>query len=179
VWWGITSLPALSLWDWVWSLFVAGSIAIIAMILPGISGSYLLLILGKYTEVLWYVVDAVDAIVGFSFGEIPFFPLTIFVLGVILWLGGFSRLLWWVKQRYHDQMVVILIGFMLWALQTLRPRKETVSTYMDRYGVEQPLIQQNVLWPNSEALYIWIGFAALGMVLMLGIHYGTEKLKKS
>jgi putative membrane protein len=76
-------------------------------------------------------------------------------------------------------MVVVLIGFMLWALQTLRPRKETVSTYIDRYGVEQPLIQQNVLWPSSEALYIWIGFAVLGIFLVLGIHYGIEKLKKS
>jgi len=76
-------------------------------------------------------------------------------------------------------MVVVLIGFMLGALQTLWPWKETISTYLDRDGIEQPLLQQNVLWPNTEALLWGLGFAAVGMVIMLGIYYFTKKIDRS
>ncbi len=179
VWWSVTSLPVLALGDGLWSLFIAGFIAIVAMLLPGISGSYLLLIMGKYSDVLWLVVDSVGAVRAFAFWDIPYLALIVFIVWIILGLLFFSRILRWIKERYHDQMVVTLIGFMLWALQTLRPWKETVSTYLDRHGMEQPLIQQNVLWPSSEAMWVWIGFVLLGMVLMLGVYYGVGRLKKS
>lgn len=175
IWWWVTSLPALSLWDGLWSLFAAWAIAIIAMILPGISGSYLLLILGKYSEVLWYVVDSVDALGSGSLGDIPFAPLAVFITWIILWLGIFSRILRWVKEHYHDQMVVTLMGFMLGALQTIWPWKQTISTYFDRHGIEKPLIQENVLRPNTEALLWGLWFAAVGVVIMLGVYYWTNK----
>ncbi len=175
IWFAITSLPALSLGDGLWSLFAAGAIAIIAMILPGISGSYLLLILGKYSEVLWLVVDSVDALRAGSLGNIPLVPLAVFVLGIVLWLGIFSRILRWIKEYYHDQMVVVLMGFMLWALQTIWPWKQTVSTYLDRHGVEKALIQENILRPNTEALLWGMWFAMMGVVIMLGIFSLTKK----
>jgi len=175
--WAITSLPAFSLGDGLWSLFVAGAIAIIAMILPGISGSYLLLILGKYSEVLWYVVDSVDALRAGSLGDIPFLPLAVFVAWIIIWLGIFSRILRRVKEYYHDQMVVVLMWFMLGSLQTIWPWKQTVSTYLDRHGIEKPLIQENVLRPNTEALFWGLWFATLGVVIMLIIFSLTKKKK--
>lgn len=175
--WAITSLPALSLGDGLWSLFFAGAIAIIAMILPGISGSYLLFIMGKYSEVLWYVVDSVDALRTFSFGDIPFVPLSVFILGIILWLGVFSRILRWIKEYYHDQMVFVLMGFMLGALQTIWPWKQTVSTYLDRHGVEKALIQENIIRPTTEALLWGVGFASVGVLVMLGMSYAMEKIK--
>lgn len=177
IWWAVTSLPAFSLGDGLWSLFVAGAIAIIAMILPGISGSYLLLILGKYSEVLWYVVDSVDALRAGSLGDIPFFPLAIFIAWIIIWLGIFSRILRRVKEYYHDQMVVVLMWFMLGSLQTIWPWKQTVSTYLDRHGIEKPLIQENVLRPNTEALLWGLWFAAMGVVIMLIIFSLTKKKK--
>jgi len=179
IWWAITSLPALSLGDGLWSMFFAGAIAIIAMILPGISGSYLLLIMGKYSEVLWLVVDSVDALRLGSIGDVPFVPLVVFVAWIVLWLGVFSRVLRWVKEYYHDQMVVVLIGFMLGALQTLWPWKQTVSTYLDRHGIEKSLIQENIMRPNTEALLWGLGFAAVGMMIMLGIYYFTKKIDRS
>lgn len=175
IWRAVTSLPALSLGDGLWSLFVAGAIAIIAMILPGISWSYLLLILGKYSEVLWYVVDSVAALRAASLGDIPFVPLMVFIAWVVIWLGIFSRVLWWVKEHYHDQMVVTLMWFMLWALQTIWPWKQTVSTYLDRHGIEKPLIQENVLRPNTEALLWGLWFATIGVVIMLIIFSLTKK----
>lgn len=175
IWRAITSLPALSLGDGLWSLFAAWAIAIIAMILPGISGSYLLLILGKYSEVLWYVVDSVDALRAWSIGDIPFVPLAVFILGIVLWLWVFSRILRWVKEHYHDQMVVTLMWFMLWALQTIWPWKQTVSTYLDRHGVEKALIQENILRPNTDALLWGVWFAVLGVIIMFGIFSLTKK----
>jgi len=174
----VTSLPVLSLGDGLWGLFLAGSIAIIAMLLPGISGSYLLLIMGKYSEVLGLVVDSVDGLRSFSLGDIPYLPLFVFIVWIILWLLIFSRILRRIKEHYHDQMVVTLMWFMLWALQTLRPWKETVSTYVDRDGIEKPLIQQNVWWPDSEALLHGLGFVFLGMLLMLVVYYGVSKLRE-
>jgi putative membrane protein len=183
LWWligyAITSLPAFSLGGGLWSLFFAGAIAIIAMILPGISGSYLLLILGKYSEVLWYVVDSVDALRTGSLWDIPFVPLAVFIAGIIVWLGIFSRILRWVKEHYHDQMVVVLMWFMLGTLQTIWPRKQTVSTYLDRHGIEKPLIQENVLRPNTEALLWGLWFAGLWVVIILAVYYFTRTKKVS
>ena len=178
IWWAITSLPALSLGDGLWSMFFAGAIAIISMILPGISGSYLLLIMGKYSEVLWLVVDSVDALRLGSIGDVPFVPLVVFVAWIVLWLGVFSRVLRWVKEYYHDQMVVVLIGFMLGALQTLWPWKQTVSTYLDRHGIEKSLIQENITRPNTEALLWGLMFSAIGMFIMFIIFSITNRLEK-
>lgn len=174
----VTSLPHLSLGDGTWSLFVAGSVAIIAMLLPWISGSYLLLIMGKYSDVLWLVVDSVTALRAWDFLAIPYVPLLVFVAWIVLWLLVFSRILWWIKEHYHDQMVVVLMWFMLGALKAIRPRKETVETYVDRHGVEQPLIQQNVLWPDISSLLLWLFFVFVGIGVMLGIHYVITKTSR-
>ena len=58
-------------------------------------------------------------------------------------------------------------------MQAIRPWKQTISTYVDSHGLEKPLIQQNVLWPNTEALLYGLFFALLGVVIMLGIQYAV------
>lgn len=174
IWFAITSLPALSFGDNLWSLFAAWAIAIIAMILPGISGSYILLILGKYNYVLWLVSDSTTALSTGDIASIPYIALGVFVLWIVIWLLLFSRVLWWIKEHYHDQMIVVLMWFMLWAMQAIRPWKQTISTYVDSHGLEKPLIQQNVLWPNTEALLYGLLFALLGVVIMLGIQYAVS-----
>ena len=171
----VTSLPHLSLGDWLWSLFIAGAIAIIAMLLPWISGSYLLLIMWKYSDILWLIIDGVAAMRAWDFLSVPYIPLFVFVAWIVLWLLVFSRILRRIKEHYHDQMVVVLMWFMLGALKAIRPRKETIETYIDRHGVEQPLIQQNVLWPNISSLWLWLLFVFVGVVVMLWIHYIIKK----
>ncbi len=84
-------------------MFGSGAIAIIAMILPGISGSYILVILGQYQQVLGNVVD----FVGGNWAAL--IPLMIFMLGAIVGLLGFAKVLHWIKARWHDQMVVVLV----------------------------------------------------------------------
>ncbi len=97
-------------------VFLSGSIAICAMILPGISGSYLLLIMRKYDHLLANIgklggVETVDGLLG----------LLPFVLGAVAGLVVFSRFLSWLLARYHAQTLAVLIGFLIGSLYVIWP----------------------------------------------------------
>ncbi|MGQ9904253.1 MAG: DUF368 domain-containing protein [Anaerolineae bacterium] len=98
-----------------WFLFLSGAIAICAMILPGISGSFILVLLGKYQYVLGAVTHA-DVI-----------TLAIFVAGAAAGIVTFVRVLRWVLRRYHDPTVAVLAGFMLGSLRKVWPWKDAVD----------------------------------------------------
>ncbi|HRX63701.1 MAG TPA: DUF368 domain-containing protein [Candidatus Absconditabacterales bacterium] len=167
----VTSLPVFNLGSGNLTMFGSGFIAIIAMILPGISGSYILVILGQYQEVLGNIVS----LTGGDFKVIV--PILVFIIGAIAGLISFSKLLHWIKSRWHDQMVIVLIGFMLGSLNKVWPWKDTVETFVDRHGEIQPLLQKNIL-PifDSNVLYaILIAIGGFGLVLL--IHYLAEKFK--
>lgn len=92
-----------------WMYFVAGAIAICAMILPGISGSFILLMSGMYAPVLLAVTD------------LQFGVLLLFMSGCIIGLLSFSRLLNWLLQHYHDASLALLIGVVIGALYRIWP----------------------------------------------------------
>ena len=97
-------------------IFLSGAIAICAMILPGISGSFLLLILHKYTFILTQFgklggPDTMEA------GGI----LLVFVAGMIVGITSFSRLLSWLLDRYYSQTISVLIGFLIGSLYVIWP----------------------------------------------------------
>ncbi|MBO6587293.1 MAG: DUF368 domain-containing protein [Gracilimonas sp.] len=97
-------------------VFLSGSIAICAMILPGISGSYLLLIMRKYDYLLSEIgklggVETVDGLIG----------LLPFVLGAVVGLAAFSRFLSWLLSKYHSQTIAVLIGFLIGSLYVIWP----------------------------------------------------------
>jgi putative membrane protein len=93
----------------LWMVFVAGAVAICAMILPGVSGSFLLLMLGMYKSVLGAVSDRDLAIAA------------VFALGCVVGLALFSSLLDWALRRYHDLVMAGLIGLMAGSLRVLWP----------------------------------------------------------
>ncbi|HSP29704.1 MAG TPA: DUF368 domain-containing protein [Ilumatobacteraceae bacterium] len=99
-----------------WVFFVAGAIAICAMILPGISGSFLLVMLGMYSEVLGAVNDR------------NFFILAVFALGCVVGLALFSTLLNWLLQRYHRWVLSAMIGLMLGSTRVLWPWPNGTNT---------------------------------------------------
>ena len=101
--------------DTAWFLFLSGALAVVAMILPGISGAYILLILGKYRFVLSAVND----------GDI--LSLAIVASGAILGLMIFARFLSWVLNRYHDPTVAALTGLMLGSLRKIWPWKDAMT----------------------------------------------------
>lgn len=99
----------------LWFVFLSGVIAICAMILPGISGAFLLLILGKYEFVTQAVRNPLQS------GNLII--LLVFGLGCALGIAGFSRLLHFLLRRYHDATVAVLTGVMLGALRKVWPWK--------------------------------------------------------
>jgi putative membrane protein len=99
-----------------WVFFLAGAIAICAMILPGISGSFLLVMLGMYTEILGAVNDR------------NFFVLVMFALGCVVGLALFSTLLNWLLTRYHRWVLAAMIGLMLGSTRVLWPWPNGTNT---------------------------------------------------
>ena len=129
--------------DAPWFLFLSGAIAICAMILPGISGSFILVLLGKYQ----YVLEAVN--------QRDLFVLLVVAAGACAGIITFSRVLGWLLKNYHDLMVALLTGFMLGSLRKVWPWKETIESLRNSQGDMVPLVQANILpgqW-NSEVLY--------------------------
>ncbi|NGP89489.1 DUF368 domain-containing protein [Aliifodinibius halophilus] len=138
--WVVTLVPA-DTPDSPLYVFLSGSVAICAMILPGISGSYILLILRKYDYILSQIgslgtVDTTTALLA----------LLPFVVGAICGLMLFSRLLSWLLKRYEAKTLAVLIGFLIGSLYVIWPyqnrtykeivSKKTVVEYMSPKAVE-------------------------------------------
>ncbi|MBU1309568.1 MAG: DUF368 domain-containing protein [Gammaproteobacteria bacterium] len=101
-----------------WMFFIAGAVAICAMILPGISGSFILLMSGMYAPVLLAVT------------ELQLTVLSLFMLGCIIGLLSFSRLLHWLLQHYHDSSLALLIGVVIGALYRIWPWQAEQQLYL-------------------------------------------------
>tara|TARA_R110001599_G_scaffold348452_1_gene575733 strand:- start:3041 stop:3979 length:939 start_codon:yes stop_codon:yes gene_type:complete len=147
-----------------WFLFIAGAVAICAMILPGISGAFILLIFGKYE----FILSAVK--------EFRIVDIAIFGLGCIVGLLSFARLVGWLFNKYHNITVGVLSGFMIGSLNKVWPWKEAIEKYIDRHGELKPLVEANVL-PNqyfaktgAEPFFLEaILFAAGGFLIVLAM----------
>ncbi|MBL4797340.1 MAG: DUF368 domain-containing protein [Oleispira sp.] len=153
------------------NIFIAGSIAICAMILPGISGSFILLLMGLYAPVL-------EAVKGLQLDI-----MLIFALGAGIGLMLFSRLLSWLLHRYQDLMFSLLTGFMLGALLKVWPWKETISYRLNSKGLEVPFEQLNRLpeWLSSDqviaALVLgFIGFLCVILLEKVSVNESSEKV---
>lgn len=153
-----------------WFLMLAGALAICAMILPGLSGSFILVILGKYEYFVSAVVDR-NLVALFWAG-----------IGAVIGLVTFAQVLSWLFKRYRDVTMAVLTGFMLGSLRKVWPWKETLEFSTDRHGELVPLIQRNVLPSlqvdgsfNIEILYAVVA-ALLGLALVLIIErWGAQE----
>jgi putative membrane protein len=146
------------------NIFLAGMLAICAMILPGISGSFILLLLGLYTQVL-------SAVKNFEI-----VTLTVFAAGCATGLLSFSRLLNWLFDKYQNLVMALLTGFLLGSLNKVWPWKETLTTRLNSHGLEvadqqqniSPFVYQQITGIESQ-LVIALFFAILGAILVLGL----------
>lgn len=150
---GLVPLQTPETW---WFLFLSGAIAICAMILPGISGAFILVLLSKYE----YVLNAVNRR---DIGDIFWVG-----AGAVIGIVTFAQVLGWLFRRYHDITVAVLTGFMLGSLRKVWPWKVDVQWMIDRHGERVPTVQHNVL-PEAIGgeVMIAIGLAVLGLVLVL------------
>ncbi|MCE7056340.1 DUF368 domain-containing protein [Algoriphagus sp. AGSA1] len=170
----ITELPPTSSPDTLWFTFVAGAIAICAMILPGISGSFILLILGKYESVLQAV------------SERDFLTLAVFALGCVVGLLSFSRVISWLLKRFYSITIGLLSGFMLGSINKLWPWKTITAYRTSSSGEEKPFLTEN-LFPGEYMQQtglepqIMLALAAflVGIILVYGIDRFAAYLKKT
>lgn len=103
--------------DALWFIFLSGSIAICAMILPGISGSFILLILGKYE----FMLSTLSKILSGDGVLLDFAVVVIFVLGALVGILAFSRFLHWLLAHYHRSTLLVLAGFIIGSLVKVWP----------------------------------------------------------
>ncbi len=167
---GITSLAPAEAVPQTWYYFAAGAIAICAMILPGISGSFILLLLGMYGHVL----SAVN--------EVEVLLIALFLSGCVVGLMAFSRLLSWLLSRFEQVTFALLCGFLLGSLNLLWPWKQVLTTYTNSKGIEKPLTQQNVLPAEFAQIsgqdpYVLgcVLLAVAGLVLILAIEWISNR----
>lgn len=155
--------------DSIWFLFLAGFVAIIAMILPGISGAFILLLLGAYTTVIGLVTQLGDGITTLngSLFLIAFGKLSIFGIGAIIGLKIFSNTLNWMFKHHKNLTLAILTGFMVGALNKIWPWKEVLEYRKNHAGQEVPFIERSILPFNyngdPQILYAVI-FAVIGFL---------------
>ncbi len=152
--------------DAPWFLFLSGAIAICAMILPGISGSFILVLLGKYQYVL-AAVNSRDFVVLFFVAA-----------GATLGIVTFAQILGWLFKRYHDMTVAVLIGLMIGSLRKIWPWKETVAFILDRHGERIPTEQINVLpsaWTSEVTLALIL--VIIGFTVVFALDYGASRQK--
>lgn len=129
--------------------FVVGAIAICAMILPGISGSFLLVMMGMYTEVLGAVNDR-DIV---SLGA--------FAIGAVLGLALFSTLLNWLLEHYHSWVIAAMVGLMLGSMRVLWPWPNGTNT--------------TTLSAPSDDVAIPIILAAIGIIVVIAVEMFSTK----
>ncbi len=153
----------------IWFLFFAGFVAIIAMILPGISGAFILLLLGAYTAVIGIITQLGEGITTLNsslFLE-AFGKLLIFGVGAILGLKIFSKVLNWLFKHHKNLILAVLTGFMIGALNKIWPWKEVLQYRMNHAGKQIPFIERSILPQDfdgsSQVLYAII-FAIIGFL---------------
>lgn len=161
---GITLLAPAQMAISGWSVFGAGALAICAMILPGISGSFILLLMGMYAP----IISAIDAR--------AFATLAIFAGGCLVGLLLFTRLIAWSLHRYHALALGALTGFMVGSLNKIWPWKVTREWTIDRHGAPVPLVQENVgpldyALVTGEPHHLWsallLALAGAALVILL------------
>lgn len=156
-----------------WFVFVSGMIAICAMILPGISGSFILVLLGMYKFILGAV------------GDINMAVILVFMVGAAIGIIAFSNVLSWLLKKYHNLTISMLAGFMVGSLNKVWPWKEVTQTIIDRHGELKPIAERNILPGTYEQLTghePWmlaaIALALLGFVLIFVVEGIGKKLAK-
>lgn len=144
--------------DTSWFIFLSGALAICAMILPGISGAFILLLLGKYQ----FMLDAIH--------ERKIMTIIIFVSGIVVGILSFVRVLEWLFRRYHDMTIAILTGFVIGSLNKIWPWKKVLHSITTDSGKVMVIQDANMLPPaidGSLFMVIFLACAGFGVAFLL------------
>jgi putative membrane protein len=169
---GITVLSPTETPTNLFFIFFCGALAICAMILPGISGAFVLLLIGKYEYMI-------TALINFDFPVI-----IVFVIGCFLGLTGFSHVLSWILKHFRYPTLAVLAGFMIGSLNKVWPWKEVVAFRLNHEGIQVPAFDKSVLpcrylevTGQDPKIFYAILFAAVGIFLVVAIEKTAAYLK--
>ena len=159
-------------------LLFCGFIAIITMILPGVSGAFILLILGAYQTAIDTINNLRDGLFtgNMELFKEAFINFLLLALGAIVGIKVFSKLLNWMFKHKKNLTLAILTGFMIGSLNKIWPWKEVLSTRVNSEGNEVPLLEKSILPTNFEgdsqllmaSVFIVIGFFTILLLERLG-----------
>lgn len=141
--------------DQLWFIFICGAIAICAMILPGISGSFILLLLGKYEYML-------KALTDFNLTAI-----LVFVAGAAIGIVSFSHFLSWLLRKYHTATISALAGIMIGSLLKVWPWQLQIGEVSRPVMPFQPDLQP--LFSGHIGLAVLFAVIGAALVLVLGL----------
>jgi len=155
-------------------IFLSGAIAICAMILPGISGSFILVLLGMYKFILGSISELNLPVIG------------VFLVGAVVGIVSFSNVLSWLLKKFYNPTIALLCGFMIGSLNKVWPWKQVLETFTDRHGEVRPLIEKNVLpgnyfelTGNQAQLGYALLLAAAGFAIIFAVEGLTKQLKRA
>ena len=143
--------------DDMWFIFICGAVAICTMILPGISGSFILLIFCKYD----YIMQAI--------AEMNLPVLAVFAAGCVAGILAFSKFLHWLLARRERETMIVLLGFVLGSLVKVWPWSNP-----DAICESQGLVPGSDFAPMYGAAALW---CVIGIVLVLAIDYLGRKVE--
>ena len=149
--------------DGLWFIFLSGAIAICAMVLPGISGSFILLILGKYQYIMGVISDLVS---GVDFGR-NLLILGVFAIGAIVGILGFSKFLHWLLARWNKETLIVLAGFIIGSLVKVWP-------WSNPEALAQAEETGSMLY-GSAALFALIGLTLVTAIELIGKSIARNK----
>ena len=169
---GITVLAPSDGTEALWFIYLSGCIAISALILPGISGSFILLLLGMYTIVIPAVKDMLK-----TFSTDSMLIVAVFGLGCLTGVMVFSRVLTFVFKNYRNYTISILTGFMIGSLNKIWPWRSCVEEVMVNDKIKC-ISEQNML-PSAFQGEPYVAGVLFAMVLGVGIVWFLARTDKS
>lgn len=169
--------------DALWFIFLSGAIAICAMVLPGISGSFILLILGKYQFIMERITEIVSGVNLAS----NILVMAIFLIGAVVGIISFSKFLHWLLARWHKETLIVLAGFIIGSLVKVWPWSNTEAIVCSQFPEVEvldeaafdtavstfaPLTEPHIL---SAVLFALIGFSLVTGIEIAGKMIGSKK----
>ena len=171
--------------DALWFIFISGAIAICAMILPGISGSFILLILGKYQ----YIMEAISGLTtGENFSQ-NLVIIAVFLVGAVFGILSFSKFLHWLLARWNKETLIVLAGFIIGSLVKVWPWSNAEAIVCSQNpelalmaenlegGLPAELVSQYMAGADLHIAGAVV-FALIGFSLVMGIEIAGKMLAK-
>lgn len=170
--------------DSYYYIFLSGFIAIIAMILPGISGAFILLLMGSYEIIIGTINQFREGLTQMNTDLLSsaILKLGVFALGAIIGLKSFSKILHWMFDHHKNTTLALLVGFMIGSLNKVWPWKKVLETRVNSHGETVPFLEKSVLPQNFEGdpqLFTSLLLAIFGFIVIYGMEKIASKLGKN